>query len=72
MRANCSLVNLKKKKKKIKEGFTQAIIWGHMHNTSFSSQLMNGPNNLKCYNTLGWNGLPGTNTLAYSAHIKGL
>ncbi len=30
---------------------------------------MNGPNKLECYITLGWTGLPGTNTLAYWAHL---
>jgi hypothetical protein len=35
-------------------------------NTSFSSKLINGPNNLKCYISFGWKGLPVTNTLAYS------
>ncbi len=34
-----------------------------IHNTLFSSQLMNGPNKLECYITPGWKGLPGTNTL---------
>ncbi len=29
---------------------------------------MNEPNKLECNNTLGWNDLPGTNTLAYWAH----
>jgi hypothetical protein len=26
-------------------------------------------NKLECYITLGWKGLPGTNTRAYSAHL---
>ncbi len=29
-------------------------------NTSFSFKLMNGPNKLECYSTLGWNDLPET------------
>jgi hypothetical protein len=27
------------------------------------------PNKLECYTTLGWNGLPGTKTLAYCTHL---
>jgi len=30
---------------------------------------MNGPNTSECYVTLGWKGLPGTNTVAYWAHL---
>ncbi len=41
-----------------------------IHNTLFSSQLMNGPNKLECYTTLGWKCLPGPNTLAYWDHYK--
>jgi hypothetical protein len=40
----------------------------YIHNTSFSSQLMNGPNKLECYITQHWKGLPKTNSLAYLAH----
>jgi hypothetical protein len=38
---------------------------GFIHNTSFSLWFTNEPNRLACYITLGWNGLPRTNTLAY-------
>jgi hypothetical protein len=38
--------------------------WGHINNSSFSSQLTNGPNKLVCYIILGWKGLPGAYTLA--------
>jgi hypothetical protein len=31
--------------------------------------LMNGPNKLECYITLGWKGLHRTNTLAYSTYL---
>ncbi len=37
---------------------------GGIHNTSFSLKLTNGPNNLECYITLGYNSLSGKNTLA--------
>ncbi len=33
-----------------------------IHNTSFSSSLMVGPNKLECYITLGWKGLKWINT----------
>jgi hypothetical protein len=33
-----------------------------------SSLLMNEPSKPECYITQGWNGLLGTNTLAYWAH----
>jgi hypothetical protein len=39
-------------------------------NISFSSQLTNGPTKPECYITLGWNGLQGTNTLAYWVHSQ--
>ncbi len=32
------------------------------------SKLMNGPNKLECYITIGWKGLAVTNTLAYWVH----
>jgi hypothetical protein len=38
-----------------------------IHNTSFSSELTNGPNKLECYIDLGWRGLLITNTLTYQA-----
>ncbi len=31
---------------------------------------MNGTNSIKCIITLGWKGLPGTNTAAYWDHSK--
>ncbi len=40
-----------------------------MNITSFSPQLMNGPNKLDCYITRGLNGLSGANTLSYWAHL---
>jgi hypothetical protein len=43
---------------------------GHIHNTSLSSLLTNWPYRLKYYITLGWKGLPGTNTPAYWAHSE--
>ncbi len=39
-----------------------------IQNTSFSSLLTNGSYKLQHYITLGWKGLPGTNTLANWAH----
>jgi hypothetical protein len=39
--------------------------WDCIHNISFHSKLMNGSNKLDCYITLGWKGLPVTDTLAY-------
>jgi hypothetical protein len=33
---------------------------GHIHDSSFSLQLKNGPNNLACYIILGWKCLPRT------------
>ncbi len=33
-------------------------------------QLINRPNKLECYITLGWKDLPGTNALAYWAHLN--
>ncbi len=33
---------------------------------------MDGPNNLEIYITLGWKGLPGTNTLAYWPLLSGI
>jgi hypothetical protein len=30
---------------------------------------MNRPNKSECYVTLGWKGLPGTNTVVYWAHL---
>ncbi len=39
-----------------------------IHNTSFSSQLMKGPNKPECYVTLDWKGSPWANTLAYWPH----
>ncbi len=44
------------------------MIFDHNHNTLFSSQLLNEPNKPLCYTTIGWNGLPGINTLAHWAH----
>ncbi len=38
-----------------------------IHNTSFSSELTNGPNRLECYIKLGWKSFPVTNTLTYQA-----
>ncbi len=42
---------------------------GHIYYTSFSSLLMNEPNKLVCYITLGWKGLPGTDTLAFGYNL---
>ncbi len=42
--------------------------WYHIHNTSFSLSLMNGPKRLECYITLGWKGLQGRNTRSYWAY----
>jgi hypothetical protein len=39
-----------------------------MTNTLYSSEHMNVPNMLECHITLGWKGLPGTNTLASWGH----
>jgi hypothetical protein len=41
----------------------------HIHNTSFSSQLTNGPNKLECYITLGMEGFLERNTLAYMGDL---
>jgi hypothetical protein len=42
--------------------------WGIIiHNTSFSSLVMNGPKKLECYIRLNSKSLPGTNTLAFQA-----
>jgi hypothetical protein len=41
--------------------------WGIIHNTLFSSSVMNGLNKLECYIRLDWKSLPGTNTLAFQA-----
>ncbi len=43
--------------------------WDRIHNTRFSSLVINGPNKLDCFITLGFKGLPGTNTVAYWAHL---
>jgi len=40
-----------------------------IHNTSFSSELTNGPNNIEYYITEGRKGLSETNTLAYWAYL---
>jgi hypothetical protein len=32
--------------------------------------IRNRPNKLECYITPGWEGFPGRNTLAYSAHLQ--
>ncbi len=37
--------------------------------SSFVTYKRAQPNKLECYITLGWNGLPGTNTLAHEAHL---
>ncbi len=39
--------------------------WGCIDNISVSSKLTNGHNKLEFYITLGWKGLPRTNSLAY-------
>ncbi len=44
--------------------------WGRICNTSFPFLLMNETNKLHCYITIDWIGMPGTNTLAYWAHLK--
>jgi hypothetical protein len=41
-----------------------------IHRSSFSSQLKSEPYKLECRITLGWKGLPVTNTLAYWTHQK--
>jgi hypothetical protein len=50
---------------KIVTKFTQKIhneidCRGRIYNTSFSLLLVNGPNKLECYITLGWKGFPDT------------
>jgi hypothetical protein len=35
----------------------------------FLSNLRNRPNKLDCFNTLGWKGFPGANTLGYWVHL---
>ncbi len=45
------------------------LLWSSIHNTSFSSQLMNGLNKLECYIAIGWKGLQRSNTLAYWANL---
>jgi len=44
-------------------------IWNCIYNTSFS-QLMNRTNKLKCYITVIWKGLPGTNTRIYIGKLQ--
>jgi hypothetical protein len=39
--------------------------WVHIHNTSFSSLITNGPDKLECYNIEYCKGLSGANALAY-------
>jgi hypothetical protein len=46
----------------------QISIWTVSH-TAFSLQLMNWPNKLECYITLGWKGLIGKNVLAYWTQV---
>ncbi len=41
---------------------------GCTHSTTFYLYVINWPNRLDCYITLGWKVFPGTNTLAYWAH----
>ncbi len=43
---------------------------GSITDTLYSSQLMNSPNKLECYITLGLIRLSGTNALAYRTHLK--
>jgi hypothetical protein len=55
-------------------GFTFHILesleaWDRIHNTSYSSKIINGPNKLECCITLGWKCLPVTKTLAYLTHL---
>jgi hypothetical protein len=49
-------------------GLTPTVIRCRIHNTSFSSKLVIGPNKLEGYTALSRTGFPGTNTLAYLAH----
>ncbi len=42
----------------------------HIHKTSFSSLLTNGPNKLEYYIRVGWKGLPVTNAQAYWTHLQ--
>ncbi len=44
--------------------------YGHIHNTSFSSQLKIVPNKLDCYIKQGQKGFRGTETLTYCANSK--
>jgi hypothetical protein len=44
--------------------------WAVFHNTSFPLKLINEPNKLACYTTLGCTGFQGTNTLAYLADLQ--
>jgi hypothetical protein len=50
--AYCAHLKYKKKMMYLKYG-----PFGHIHNTSFSLQLTNGPNNLGYYFTISWEGL---------------
>jgi hypothetical protein len=42
-----------------------SLLLSAFRNISFTSKLMNGPNKLEYYITLGWKGLIVKNTLAY-------
>ncbi len=44
-------------KKFVKKKFCGYGPWGCIHNTSFSSQPINGPSKLECCIELGWKGL---------------
>jgi hypothetical protein len=45
-------------------------IWGCIHNTSISLQLMNRLNLLECYIKVGRKGMPDTNTLTLRVYSK--
>jgi predicted small integral membrane protein len=52
-----------------KKKFCEYDSWYHIHDTSFSTELISVTKKLECYITLSWNGLSGTNTQAYWAHL---
>jgi hypothetical protein len=49
--------------------FFEYTTMSYIQNTSFSSKLTDGHKKLKCFITLGWKVLPGTNTKAYWTHF---
>jgi hypothetical protein len=58
----------RQKREKIQGSIVQfPQVWGWNHNISFSLQLTNWPNKIKCYNSLEM--LVGTKTVAYWTHF---